>query len=203
MSLKMSEKSRTAGIASMRLRYTGRGRAGKSRLIDGLCALCGYERKYAIKVRGGKRRVAGQVANRPGSAPQSGAPERAVLKKIWLAAESPYGKRLIPALPLWLPHYEAEYGELEPQVSRKGLQVSPATIDRLLKPCRGALRDASRHAPAPSDPGVPGVLACPAAGLGGSGHRGARWRGHGWRLLLAHHGDRCASAVDGNAGGRE
>ena len=59
------------------------------------------------------------------------------MKKIWLAAESPYGKRLIPALPLWLPHYEAEYGELEPQVSRKGLQVSPATIDRLLKPCRG------------------------------------------------------------------
>lgn len=139
MSLKMSEKSREEVIFSMRERYAGRGRMGRSRLIDELCALCGYERKYAIKVLNGKRRVAGKVAKKAGSTPTYGEAERAVLKKIWLAAEQPCGKRLKPALPLWLPHYEAEYGELESRVRGKVLKVSPAAIDRLLKPCRVAL----------------------------------------------------------------
>lgn len=139
MSLKMSEKSREEVIELMRLRYAGRGREGKSRLIDELCALCGYERKYAIKVLGGKRRIAGKVAKKAGSAPTYGGAEREVLKTIWLAAEQPCGKRLKPTMPLWLPHYEAEYGELASHVRTNVLKVSPAAIDRLLKPCRVAL----------------------------------------------------------------
>ena len=136
MSLKMSEKSREEVTELMRLRYAGRGREGKSRLIDELCALCGYERKYAIKVLGGKRRIAGKVAKKAGSAPRYGGAEREVLKTIWLAAEQPCGKRLKPTMPLWLPHYEAEYGELASHVRTNVLKVSPAAIDRLLKPCR-------------------------------------------------------------------
>jgi len=68
-----------------------------------------------------------------------GEAEREVLKEIWLAAEQPCGKRLKPALPLWLPHYEAEHGALDSRVRTKVLAVSPAAIDRLLKPCRVAL----------------------------------------------------------------
>ena len=37
----------------MRERYRQRGREGRSRLLDEVCAVCGYERKYAIKVLGG------------------------------------------------------------------------------------------------------------------------------------------------------
>lgn len=39
--------------ASARPRYGGRGKAGRSRLLDEICALCGYERKYASKLLGG------------------------------------------------------------------------------------------------------------------------------------------------------
>jgi hypothetical protein len=42
------------GLAKMRWRYAQRGREGKSRLLDELCEVCGYDRKYAIKLMGGK-----------------------------------------------------------------------------------------------------------------------------------------------------
>lgn len=139
MSLKMSEKSREEVILSMRNRYAGRGREGRSRLIDELCELCGYERKYAIKVLGGKRRIAGKSARNAGAKPKYGEGERGVLKAIWLAAEQPCGKRLKPALPLWLPHYEAENGVIESGLRENLLKVSAAAIDRLLAPCRVAV----------------------------------------------------------------
>jgi hypothetical protein len=43
-------------------------------------------------------------------------------------------KKLKAALPIWLPFYESEYGSLLEDVKTKLLTISPATIDRLLKP---------------------------------------------------------------------
>jgi len=101
--------------------------------------MCGYERKYAIKVLGGKRRIAGERKKKAGSKRKYGEAEQKVLKDIWLAAEQPCGKRLKPALPLWLPHYESSYGKLKTELRENLLGISPAAIDRLLKPCRVAL----------------------------------------------------------------
>jgi len=89
MSLKMSEASKTAVLLIMRGRYARRGRQARSRRLDELCALCSYERKYAIKLLGGKRRAAGKARGRSGSKPTYGEAERTVLKVIWLAAEPP------------------------------------------------------------------------------------------------------------------
>ena len=67
---------------------------GGARLLDEVCALCGYERKYAIKVLGGKRPIGGSGKRRRGGSPaRYGAPEREVIKSIWLRAEQPCGKR--------------------------------------------------------------------------------------------------------------
>ena len=78
----------------------------------------------------GERPGAGWIAARYGEA------ERVVLKGIWLDAEQPCGKRLHAALPTWLPFYEKHHGRLSPALRRNVLSVSPATIDRLLSPCR-------------------------------------------------------------------
>ena len=40
----MSPTSRREVLEQARLRYGGRGKAGRSRLLDEICALCGYER---------------------------------------------------------------------------------------------------------------------------------------------------------------
>lgn len=58
------------------------------------------------------------------------------LRRIWLASDQLCGKRLKAALPLWLPHYENEYGTLSETVRGDLLKVSAATLDRLLKPLR-------------------------------------------------------------------
>ena len=124
----------------MRERYRHRGREGRSRLLDEVCAVCGYERKYAMKVLGGRREIAGRRGlKRGGSQQRYGAAEREVIKTIWLAAEQPCGKRLKEALGLWLPHYEKEHGELLAKLRAQILEASAATIDRLLAPCRAAV----------------------------------------------------------------
>ena len=136
----MSVKSRSEFMGLMRERYRHRGREGRSRLLDEVCAVCGYERKYAMKVLGGRREIAGRRGlKRGGSQQRYGAAEREVIKTIWLAAEQPCGKRLKEALGLWLPHYEKEHGELLAKLREQILEASAATLDRLLAPCRASL----------------------------------------------------------------
>lgn len=88
MSLKMSEKSREEVLQTMRERYAGRGRKGRTKLIDEFCELCGYERRYAIKLLRGQRRKFGAKANKSASKPKYGEDERAVLRPIWLACRA-------------------------------------------------------------------------------------------------------------------
>ena len=136
MSSVMSQTSKKEILLKMRERYSRRGREGRSRLIDELCEMCGYERKHAIKLLNGKLPIIGQGHRRGGPRRRFGEPERAVLKGIWLAAEQPCGKRLKAAVALWLPHYETEYGEIDSGLRGRLLNLSAATIDRLLEPCR-------------------------------------------------------------------
>jgi len=137
VSLKISAMSRKEVLEQARARYCGRGKEGRSRLLDEICALCGYERKYASKLLSGVRSLIGESGRARGGSPaRYGEAERVVLKGIWLDAEQPCGKRLHAALPTWLPFYEKHHGRLSPALRRNVLAVSPATIDRLLSPCR-------------------------------------------------------------------
>lgn len=140
----MSQSSNREVLLKMRERYGGRGREGRSKLIDEVCALCGYDRKHAIKVLNGKLAIAGGEPRRGGPRRQYGKAEREVLKTIWLAAEQPCGKRLHAAMGLWLPYYEAEQEALESGLRARLLKLSAATMDRLLEPCRAALGNRGR-----------------------------------------------------------
>ena len=142
----MSAKSRREVLEQARERYRRRrGKEARSRLLDEVCAFCGYERKYAIKLLGGKREIAGSGGRRRGgSKPVYGEAERRVLRVIWLAAEQPCGRRLKAALGIWMPHYEKRHGALPAALRARVLAVSAATIDRLLAPCRVALGSRGR-----------------------------------------------------------
>jgi hypothetical protein len=145
MSLKMSERSREEVLRVMRERYARRqGRAARMKLLDEFCELCGYERKYAIKLLGGRRRLPGRVGHKSGSKPKYGEAERRVLKVIWLACEQPCGKRLKAAVPLWLPDYEREHGMIDAEVRDRLMEISAATLDRLLGVCRAKLGSRGR-----------------------------------------------------------
>ena len=46
------------------------------------------------------------------------------------------GKRLVAAIPEWLPHYEKTYRSLSTGIRKTILSASGATLDRQLKPIR-------------------------------------------------------------------
>lgn len=132
--MNMSRTIKAELLPKLQARYALRGRAGRSRMLDELCEDHGYERKYAIKLLGG-RVPAPSGRRHPGPERQYTAIEP-VVRTIWLAAEQPCGKRLGPALGLWLPHYERHHGKVSARQRELLKAVSPATLDRLLAPAR-------------------------------------------------------------------
>jgi hypothetical protein len=121
----MSARSRKEVLGQAGQRYAKRGREGRSRLLEEVCELCGYERKSAIKVLSGKRAIMGSKGRkRGGSQAIYGVTEGEVIKAIWLAAEQPCGKRLKATLKVWLPHYEKRRGRLARRVKQKVLAIS-------------------------------------------------------------------------------
>ena len=133
----MCGTSKKEYLEKIRWRYRHSGKRRKSKILDEFCEVCGYERKYAIKLLGGRKKKA---LRRPGPKSKYGTEVLAVLKVIWLAADQMCSKRLKAALVLWLPYYETSYGTLELELRAKLLAISRGTIDRLLKPIRVKFR---------------------------------------------------------------
>jgi hypothetical protein len=71
------------------------------------------------------------------------------LKAIWLSGQQPCGKRLVAMMPDWVPSYEAYHRSLSSVVKEQLLEVSSATLDRMLAPLRAQFRGAGR----PTKPG--------------------------------------------------
>jgi len=126
----MKTLSRGEVLERLRARYAGRGREGRSQMLDEICAEQGYTRKYAIRLlRGTAPEASGRKSPGP---PVRYDGIRGVLADIWRAAEQPCGKRLVEALPLWLPHYDKHFNALSRRQRRDLKDISAATADRML-----------------------------------------------------------------------
>lgn len=113
-------------------RYVRSKRKGKSKILNELCHLYGYNRKYLLQVFNyltGKKHIQRGI-----SRVYEGKEFLEPLTRIWLGTDQLCGKRLKAAIALWLPAYEDSYGMLSADIKTKLLKISPATIDRLLKP---------------------------------------------------------------------
>jgi hypothetical protein len=128
----MSQKVREDMLPKLRQRYAGRGREGRTRMINELCEQFGYSRKHGIKLLGAKVGWGGDPEVSKGRPSKYGDEVVEVLWRIWKVAEQPCGKRLVAMLELWLPPYEREYGKLSRETRAKVLGVSAAQADRLL-----------------------------------------------------------------------
>lgn len=134
--MNMSQELKEKLLPKLQDRYGRRDREGKSRMLDELCEDYEYERKYAIKLLRGSLPVAGGQRP-PGPEPQYEVIEP-IVRKIWLTAEQPCGKRLGPILRQWLPYYERRFGRMNNRQRKLLRQISSATLDRLLGPARAA-----------------------------------------------------------------
>ena len=133
----MSPRSKREYVDALHRRYKSASRSERTIILNELCATCGYNRKYAIRLlRGFKRFTKPKPRKRGKPAVYQKDDILVPLRRIWLEANLPCSKRLQAILPLWLPGYGQYFGQLSEEVTNALLSISPATIDRLLKPVR-------------------------------------------------------------------
>ena len=133
----MSPRSKKEYTEAIHKRYKHASRSEKKLILDEFCATSGYHRKYAIMLLKSFKRFRKAVRKKRGPKPLYRNDEIIKpLKKIWLAANLPCSKRLKVILPLWLPGYAEQFGMLPLDIVQALRHISPATIDRLLKPAR-------------------------------------------------------------------
>jgi hypothetical protein len=140
-------------VAALGPRYCIASRTEKKRLLTEFCRVTGRHRKSAIRLF---RRRARAAAPRPGR-PQRYGPEMvALLRTVCEASDYLCGKRLAPFLPTIVDALERHRVLKVPSSLRPGLlHLSPATIDRVLRPHR---RDHPRGL-ATTGPGHPALAA--------------------------------------------
>ena len=133
----MSPRSKREYIEAVHRRYKDASRSERTIMLNELCATCGYHRKYAIRLLKGFKRFTKPKPRKRGKPSFYNREEILTpIKRIWLEANLPCSKRLKAITPLWLPGYNQCFGELPTEVNHALLAISPATIDRLLKPVR-------------------------------------------------------------------
>lgn len=131
----MSQKSKREYLRAIYPRYRKGPIAAKSHILDEFCEICGYNRKYALRL------LNGPCPDRP--ARHCDGPRRkqkrthgpqviSILTGIWEAAGYPWSTRLKALLPLWMPWVRKRFS-LTPKIERQLLSISPRTIDLRLK----------------------------------------------------------------------
>jgi hypothetical protein len=130
----MSTTTKKELLEAIRPRYKNTTRSEKKRILDEFCSTTGYNRKYAIRIlnvsisvnsrqnlsKRGRKKIYNHILIDQ------------TLRDIWIATNLPCSKRLKAIIALWLPFYDKQ--KLPDDVKQKLLNISPATIDRLMAP---------------------------------------------------------------------
>ena len=138
---------RKAVTKQMARRYREASKKEKGSMLDELCELTGWTRRHA-------RRALLQPATQPRSQPKRprtyGQDVFGPLRFVWATFGGPAGKRLAPFMAEAIEALE-RHGEIElaTDVRLKMLNISAATIDRMLSPERAKLRMKGRSGTKP------------------------------------------------------
>ena len=109
----------------------------KVTILSEYCKVTGFHRKHAIRKLNNFKFFVKPKKKKPGRKPHyDQKPLIKALKKIWLSSNLPCSKLLKTIIPIWLPHYLKTEEYLESDIIQNLNKISPATIDRLLKPVR-------------------------------------------------------------------
>jgi len=135
----MSGKSRWDYLKAIYIRYKKVSKPLRARILDEFCQVCRYNRKYAIRLLNGPAPQKPKATPPTGRRPTYGAKVIWSLTAIWEAAGYPCSVRLKALLPLWLP-WAIKRMAISAQVQKQLLTISPATIDRRLRPKKRQLK---------------------------------------------------------------
>ncbi len=128
----MSRKSKREYLRTIYPRYHKASKELKKQILNEFCQVCGYNRKYAIRLLNGPLPHKTREESQRTRVPVYGPLVIAALMAIWEAAGYPCSTRLKALLTLWLPWLRERF-RLSPAIEGQILRISPATIDRRLK----------------------------------------------------------------------
>ena len=130
----ISTTARKELIKALRARYRSAAFGDRIRILDEFVALTGYHRKHAIRVLGQ------EFSNAKAARARNRLYDEAVrqaLTPLWEAVDRVCGKRLKALIPMLVDAMERHgHLDLDPVIKTKPLQVSAATIDRILAAAR-------------------------------------------------------------------
>ena len=145
--IKLQRQRRRQLLEAARSRYQSLSYQEKGALVDELVELSGYHRKSVLRllrqqpaVLGGPQAAGADHDPAAAVARRRYGPEVVqLLETLWEASDHLCGKRLAAVLPTLVQALERHgHLEIDPALKALLLQVSPATIDRLLAPARTA-----------------------------------------------------------------
>jgi len=129
----MKKELRMEYLETTYKRYKKSSKESKGKMLDELCKVCEYNRKYAIwklsqlplkeKPAGSKKRCRSKVY---------GLEVVKIVEDVWKVANYPWSLRLKEILRLWLPWIRKRYHTTH-EIEEKLLAISASTIDRALR----------------------------------------------------------------------
>lgn len=91
----MGKQERRAYLEAIRTRYPRANKTGKSVILNEFCAVCGYHRKYALRLLSTQHTRSRKVVSKPGPASLYDTLELVeALRTIWMAFDQLCSKRL-------------------------------------------------------------------------------------------------------------
>lgn len=133
-------------LETIHQRYRQASKRSKGKILDELCHVCGYNRKYAIWKLSQMPLV--NKSKAPVKRHRSKAYGHQVCKiveEVWEWANYPWSLRLKEIVRLWLPWIKERF-QITPQMEEKLLSISPSTIDRHQTVISGTRREGSSAA---------------------------------------------------------
>ena len=124
----MDNRKKRNYLDVVRAGYQALSKAGKSKKLDEMCSILGWNRKSILRL----------LNNQPQKTKGSGRPKKYSLEaikhlcKLWKGMEQMCSRKMVVALHTWLPYYK----ECSESVKQEILSMSASTIDRYLRPYR-------------------------------------------------------------------
>jgi len=131
----MSLNARKEFLASIKQKYHDANWTDKGKILDGIIAETGYERKYTIQLL---NKTHLNISPKKRQTPHNYDEQvRQALLSVWYADNQICSKRLVPFLPHLIEALERHgHLRLPTDVRARLLTISPSTVDRMLKPER-------------------------------------------------------------------
>jgi len=141
----LTREAKSQLASSLRRRYQAASSRAKKQILGEFVAVSGYHPKYAIHLLNAAEPSASERRGRVRPTLYDEAAKQALIV-LWEASDRVCGKRLKPLLRILLPSLERHgHLKLDEAIRSKVLAMSAATIDRLLRAARQAMRGKKRR----------------------------------------------------------